>query len=126
MRRIKLSAALLVCAVAALAFAACKADDMPGAGGGSAQTSAPQTANASASPAGAPAAQTTPADGVRRISIADSRAAVERGEAVIIDVRSKTEYDRGHIKGSLSFPKNDAAARAGELPKDKLIIAYCA
>ncbi len=44
---------------------------------------------------------------------------------LIIDVRAKTAYDQGHIKGSVSFPEADVDARIAELPKDKLVIAYC-
>ncbi len=44
---------------------------------------------------------------------------------LIIDVRAKTAYDQGHIKGSVSFPEAEADARVAELPKDKLIVAYC-
>ena len=44
---------------------------------------------------------------------------------VIIDVRAKQSYDEGHIAGSISFPEAEADARIAELPKDRLIIAYC-
>lgn len=44
---------------------------------------------------------------------------------LIIDVRAKEIFDAGHIKGSISFPESDVDTRVGELPKDKLIVAYC-
>ncbi len=44
---------------------------------------------------------------------------------LIIDVRSPESYQAGHIKGAISFPESDVDARVGELPRDKLIIAYC-
>lgn len=44
---------------------------------------------------------------------------------LIIDVRTKEIYDQGHIKGSISFPEADVDARVNELPKDKLVVAYC-
>ena len=44
---------------------------------------------------------------------------------IILDVRAKESFDEGHIAGSISFPEADVDARAGELPKDKLIVAYC-
>jgi 3-mercaptopyruvate sulfurtransferase SseA len=44
---------------------------------------------------------------------------------VIIDVRAKQSYDEGHIAGAISFPEAEADARIAELPKDRLIIAYC-
>ena len=44
---------------------------------------------------------------------------------VILDVRTKEIYDQGHITGSISFPEADVDTRVSELPKDKLIVAYC-
>ncbi len=44
---------------------------------------------------------------------------------LIIDVRSKASYDAGHIKGAISFPFTDVKERESELPKDKLVVAYC-
>jgi 3-mercaptopyruvate sulfurtransferase SseA len=44
---------------------------------------------------------------------------------IIIDVRAKQAYDEGHIAGAISFPEAEVDARIAELPKDKLIIAYC-
>ena len=34
-------------------------------------------------------------------------------------------FDAGHITGAISFPESDVDARVAELPKDKLIVAYC-
>jgi hypothetical protein len=44
---------------------------------------------------------------------------------LIIDVRSADTYNNGHIAGAISFPESDVDARVAELPKDKLIVAYC-
>jgi peroxiredoxin len=44
---------------------------------------------------------------------------------LILDVRSKEAYDEGHIAGAISFPEADVDKRVSELPKDRLIIAYC-
>ncbi len=76
------------------------------------------------SSAAAPAEQ-APADGVRRISIAEARAEFDGGKAVIVDVRGDATYKLGHIKGALSIPVNDIEARMKELPKDKVVILYC-
>ncbi len=45
---------------------------------------------------------------------------------MIIDVRPVGGFDAGHIRGAISFPETDVDARIAELPKDKLVIAYCA
>lgn len=65
-----------------------------------------------------------PAD-ARRISGEEARQAVAKGEAVLVDVRDKQAYDAGHAKGAVALPLSDLPSRAGELPKDKLIITYC-
>jgi hypothetical protein len=44
---------------------------------------------------------------------------------IIIDVRAKEAYDAGHIEGAISFPEADVDTRVGELPKNKLVVAYC-
>lgn len=65
------------------------------------------------------------ADEAPRITVAELRQLVEKGDAVIVDVRAKEAYDAEHIEGSISIPLNDLDARAGQLPKDKLVAAYC-
>jgi hypothetical protein len=64
-------------------------------------------------------------DGVRRITPAEARAAVMQGKAIIIDVRGEDSYNAGHIKGARWINLNDIGARAGELPRDKMIVTYC-
>ncbi len=64
-------------------------------------------------------------DGVRRVTPAEALAAVEKGQAVIVDVRGEDSFKAGHIKGALWIPLNDIAARADELPRGKMIITYC-
>lgn len=47
------------------------------------------------------------------------------GSAVLLDVRPAMEYKAGHIAGARSIPINELAGRLKELPRDKMIIAYC-
>ena len=44
----------------------------------------------------------------------------------IIDVRTKQEYQGGHIKGSVNIPLNELSSKMGKLKKDKPIITCCA
>jgi 3-mercaptopyruvate sulfurtransferase SseA len=69
--------------------------------------------------------QPTPADGVRRVTVEELRAGLEKGTAVVVDVRSTEQYKTGHIKGARSVPGDELASRVKELPKDKLIVFYC-
>jgi rhodanese-related sulfurtransferase len=50
---------------------------------------------------------------------------VKKG-AVIIDVRSKGEYQGGHIKGSINIPVNTLNNNLSKLKKDNPIITCCA
>lgn len=55
-------------------------------------------------------------------SIADLLAA----GAVIVDVRSKGEYQSGHLKNSINIPLDTLANQLGKLKMDKPIITCCA
>jgi hypothetical protein len=67
-----------------------------------------------------------PAETARRITVEEARAAFERGEAVFVDVRGEDAYRQGHVRGALSIPTGTTAQHAAKLPKNKLIITYCA
>lgn len=49
---------------------------------------------------------------------------VERGDSLIIDLRSEEEYRISHIKNSKSIPYEELE-NYRELPKDKLLVFYC-
>jgi hypothetical protein len=72
------------------------------------------------------ATQASPSDGVRRVTIPELREALAKGEALVIDVRSEVDFKLGHITGARSIPLGLLAGRAKELPRDKLIVTYCA
>src|SRR4030043_1557554 len=43
----------------------------------------------------------------------------------ILDVRSKEEFDSGHIEGAYLVPVSELENRLAELPRDKPVIVYC-
>jgi 3-mercaptopyruvate sulfurtransferase SseA len=85
--------------------------------------------NAGTTTAGSPAtAQNTPPvphPEARRISVAELQAAVARNEAVVVDVRTASDFEEGHIRGALHIPAGEVTSRASELPRDKMIVTYC-
>ena len=111
---ISLSVAVML---AVIALTACNSSD----GSGAQSVSKPQTAKQSSSPT----AQATPGDGARRVTVAELREALDKGTAVVVDVRSDEQYKASHIKGALHIPEGQVVARAGELPRDKMIVTYC-
>ena len=53
-------------------------------------------------------------------------AEIVRAGAVIVDVRTKGEYQGGHIKGSLNIPLRNLPDQQSKLKKDKAVITCCA
>ena len=44
---------------------------------------------------------------------------------IILDVRTKEEFNEGHLEDAILIPVSELESRLGELPKDKPIITYC-
>lgn len=73
----------------------------------------------------APPGAATPADNARRITAEEVHKLWEKNEVVIIDTRAEPAYRQEHIKGSISMPTGTVLQRIDELPKNKMIVAYC-
>lgn len=88
--------------------------------------SSPASTTATTAATVAPVATPAPENDPKRISVADAKAAVAKGEAVVIDVRGPDAYKIAHIKGAVehSIGRLEGNDYKG-LPKNKLIIAYC-
>lgn len=56
---------------------------------------------------------------------ADFALLVKKG-AQIIDVRTKAEYQQGHIKGSINIPLNNLSNHYAKMKKDAPVITCCA
>ena len=66
-----------------------------------------------------------PADGVRRVTVAELKDMLAKNEAAVIDVRNQASYDAGHIRGSKLIPEAEVVDHIKELPKNQLIVTYC-
>ncbi len=55
----------------------------------------------------------------------DLKALLHEG-ATLVDVRSKEEYQSGHIPGSLNIPLQQLESRLSAIPKSKAVITCCA
>ena len=89
---------------------------------------------------GSPAAPATPApapavaddhghiheaDGAARIDAAALKAKLDAGDAVVVDVRSREQWEWSRVPGALHIAYPDLFARSVELPQEKLIALYC-
>lgn len=63
---------------------------------------------------------------IPRMTVRELKKALDEGRAVAADVRPAEAFEEEHIEGALSVPEDDWAAHAGDVPKDKLVVAYCA
>lgn len=58
------------------------------------------------------------------IQVPDLPAAVARG-ALLLDVRTATEFAAGRIPGSVNIPVDELRSRLEEIPPGKEVVAYC-
>jgi len=68
---------------------------------------------------------TIPFPEIERISVKQTKELMDKGKAVLIDVRSQALYDQSHAQGALAFPEDTIDERYTELPKDTLLVLYC-
>lgn len=67
-------------------------------------------------------------DEISRITVEELKRLMDQGEKVVIlDVQPKGIYEKGHIKGALSFPwsSNIDEEQTLRLPRDRLVVTYC-
>jgi predicted sulfurtransferase len=76
-------------------------------------------------PAPTASAPVVPADGARRITVAELKGLLARDGAVVIDVRDEASYNAGHIRGAKTIPEAQLVNHLDELPKNKVIVTYC-
>jgi rhodanese-related sulfurtransferase len=60
-----------------------------------------------------------------QISIDELRDRLRTGKAMLIDARPVEEYAAGHLPGAISMPVDELARRLDELPRSRMIVAYC-
>jgi hypothetical protein len=60
-----------------------------------------------------------------RISVADAKDLLDRGEAVFIDVRDVRSYEAGHVPGALQIPLDYVQGEIPWFPGDRMLIPYC-
>jgi Rhodanese-like domain len=115
----------LAAAVTLAVLVACNSTEQRGNNnaGGSAGNGNSTTTTAS-TPASTPG-HVAPSDGIKRVTTVELREALEKGTALVVDVRGDAPYKQSHIKGSISIPVGEVEARLSELPRDKMIVTYC-
>jgi rhodanese-related sulfurtransferase len=60
-----------------------------------------------------------------KIRTVDMLDLVEKGEAILLDIRFSKEFEAWNMPFAKNIPLNELPNRLDELPKDKLIITAC-
>lgn len=60
----------------------------------------------------------------RRIAVGEVRPLQDTG-AVLLDVRSREEFQAGHAPGAKNIPVDQLAERLREIPTDRAIVTIC-
>ncbi|HKQ99965.1 MAG TPA: rhodanese-like domain-containing protein [Pyrinomonadaceae bacterium] len=103
--------------LAALTLAACNSTEKQGNSVSANSTKVPFPTST--------AQHVAPSDGVKRVTTVELRDGLDKGEAIVIDVRPATSYQQAHVKGAINIPLEQVESRLGELPRDKMIVTYC-
>ncbi len=62
---------------------------------------------------------------VPRVQPAELHELMKKGDAIALDVRGSVPFKLGRIESAIWMPLGAIQQRFGELPQDKLIVAYC-
>jgi rhodanese-related sulfurtransferase len=63
--------------------------------------------------------------GIEQVSATELADRLARGQAVVLDVRPRPEYDAGHIAGAVSAPLDALVSRPPKLRQRDAVVAYC-
>jgi CoA-disulfide reductase len=63
--------------------------------------------------------------GDSRVFYWDDVDTLNKEKSILIDVRTKEEYEFGSIKGSINIPLDDIRDNLNKIPKDKTVYIYC-
>ena len=67
-----------------------------------------------------------PGEPYYRVDSKEAKVILDKGNAVVIDVRRDDEWEAGHVKGAIHIPVDDVLGRIDELPKGKKLFFICA
>ncbi|MBA3316634.1 MAG: MBL fold metallo-hydrolase [Gemmatimonadales bacterium] len=60
-----------------------------------------------------------------RISARELAQRLDAGTAVVVDVRSRAEWEAGHIPGVVNIPAGEIEDRIGDLPQGRPLVVHC-
>lgn len=65
-------------------------------------------------------------DGYGDVTVQEARSLIEdKSDLVILDVRTASEYEDGHIEGAVNIPVQELSSRLDELSNEDELLVYC-
>lgn len=64
----------------------------------------------------------------KNVDVTQAKAMIDKGKVVVVDVRTPSEWNSGHLKGALhiDISSADFDKKIAQLAKDKPVVVYCA
>ena len=63
---------------------------------------------------------------IKEITPEEAKRMVEEGKAILLDVRTREEYEEKHVEGSINIPLHELEERINEIKgKDVVILCFC-
>ncbi len=64
--------------------------------------------------------------GYGNVDVGEARDLIgEKGDLVILDVRTVSEFESGHLDGAINIPVDELSGRLSELNPDDELLVYC-
>ena len=68
----------------------------------------------------------TPTQEYGDVTVAEAKVLIEgKPDMVILDVRTPSEFDDGHLEGAINIPVDSLSGRLDELSEDDELLVYC-
>lgn len=59
------------------------------------------------------------------VSVHEAKDMLDDGDVFLLDVRTESEFNSGHLKGSVNIEVSQLGSRLDNVPADKVILVYC-
>lgn len=59
------------------------------------------------------------------VSVHEAKDMLDKGDVFLLDVRTESEFNSGHLEGAVNIEVSQLGSRLDEVPADKVILVYC-
>ncbi|ABE52464.1 rhodanese-like domain-containing protein [Methanococcoides burtonii] len=59
------------------------------------------------------------------VSVHEAKDIFDKGDVFLLDVRTESEFNSGHLEGAVNIEVSQLGTRLNEAPADKVILVYC-